>query len=204
MSDPVRDALRVSWATVVWSLASGSLSVIVGIADGALSLGGLGASVLIDVVSSAVLIWRFRHQRTHGEFPERAERLAQRVAAIGLFAISLTLIATSVQHLVVADHPDVSWLAVILAAVNVAVLPLLAGWKYGVADRVGSLALRTDAVITGVGWFTAIVSVFGLVLARRFDWWWADPVAALAVAAIAGALGRKALSVSAPPDELQA
>jgi divalent metal cation (Fe/Co/Zn/Cd) transporter len=203
MVDPVDEALRVSWATVAWSLAAGIAALSVGVLDGALSLGGLGASVLIDVVSSAVLIWRFRHQRKHDAFPERAERGAQRVAATGLLAIAVVLIAGGADHLAQRSRPDASGLAMLLAGINVAVLPLLGRWKYGVAHRVASLALRTDAIITLIGSATALISLISLVLTREAGWWWADSVAAIAIALVAADQGRRALSVSPPQDELQ-
>lgn len=203
--DPVRSALRVSWTTVAWSLVSGLASVVVGIESGSLSLGGLGASVLVDVLSSAVLIWRFRRERAAAEFPEEAERRAQAVAAIGLLVIAVALAVSAIEHLATESHPSVSSLALALAAANLCVLPLLARWKYRVANAVGSLALRTDAHITMVGTANSAFTLLGLGLDRAFGWWWADAVAALGIALVAAEQGRQALSVlRSPPDESHA
>jgi divalent metal cation (Fe/Co/Zn/Cd) transporter len=198
----VRDALRVSWVCVVWSVASGAASLAVGLAAGSLSLGGLGASVLVDVISSAVLIWRFRRQRGAGEFPEAAERRAQVVAALGLLVIAFSLAVTGIQHLAVQAHPSTPAVGLVLAAANLVVLPLLARWKYAVADEVGSTALRTDAHITMVGTATSALTLLGLGLDRGFGWWWADAVAALLIGIVAFDQGRRSLSaVGAAPDE---
>jgi divalent metal cation (Fe/Co/Zn/Cd) transporter len=203
--DPVREALRVSWVCVTWSLVAGTAALTVGLISGSLSIGGLGASVLVDVVSSAVLIWRFRRERSGGEFPEAAERRAQIVAASGLLVIALALTVTGIQHLVDKAHPSTPVLALILAAANLIVLPLLARWKYRVADAVGSLALRTDAHITMVGTATSALTLLGLGLDRAFGWWWSDAVAALLIAVVAADQGRRSLhAVRHPPDETQA
>jgi divalent metal cation (Fe/Co/Zn/Cd) transporter len=202
MLDPVVSALRVSWVCVVWSVLSGVASLVVGLAAGSLSLGGLGASVLIDVISSLVLVWRFRRERGSGEFPEAAERRAQLVAAGGLIAISATLVVTGIQHLATHATPDTPGIALGLAAANLVVLPGLAQWKYRVAAAVGSLALRTDAHITMVGTSTAALSLLGLGLDRAFGWWWADAVTALIIGAVAADQGRRSISaVSEAPDE---
>jgi divalent metal cation (Fe/Co/Zn/Cd) transporter len=199
--DPVRSALRVSWATVSWSLVSGIASLVVGLRAGSLSLGGLGASVLIDVVSSAVLIWRFRRERSAAEFPESAERRAQIVAAVGLLAIGVALAATGIQRLVTQAHPSTPALALALAAANLIALPLLARWKYAVATVVGSRALRTDAHITMVGTSTSALTLLGLGLDRGFGWWWSDAVAALLIAVVAADQGRRSLlAVGETPD----
>jgi divalent metal cation (Fe/Co/Zn/Cd) transporter len=194
VSDVVRDAIRVSWVCVGWSLASGAASLVVAVTAGSLSLGGLGASVLVDVVSSAVLIWRFRRQRAGAEFPEQAERRAQVVASSGLMVIAVVLAVAGVQHLVDATRPSVPAAALGLAAANLVVLPLLARWKYDVARAVDSLALRTDAHITMVGAGTAVLTLVGLGLDRAFGWWWADAVAALAIAAVAADQGRRSMA----------
>lgn len=193
MRSPLSDALRVSWVCVAWSLASGVASLVVGLIAGSLSLGGLGASVLVDVVSSAVLIWRFRHERAAGAFPERAEQRAQVVAASGLLVIGVALTVSAVQHLATGVHPHVPALALALAGANLVVLPMLARWKYRVAAAVGSLALRTDAHITMVGTATSAVTGIGLGLDRGLGWWWADATAALVIAAVAANQGRRAL-----------
>jgi divalent metal cation (Fe/Co/Zn/Cd) transporter len=192
----VREAIRASWTCVGWSLVSGFASLIVAVTSGSLSLGGLGASVLVDVVSSGVLIWRFRRQHQGGEFPESAERRAQIVASTGLIVIAVALVATGIQHLVAASHPTVPALALGLAAANLLVLPLLARWKYAVARVVGSLALRTDAHITMVGTGTAALTLVGLGLDRGFGWWWADAAAAIVIGVVAGDQGRRSLVVS--------
>ncbi|HEX3822852.1 MAG TPA: cation transporter [Mycobacteriales bacterium] len=203
--DPLRDAIRVSWVCVGWSLVAGVASLVVGLRSASLSLGGLGASVLIDVISSAVLIWRFRHERGAGQFPEAAERRAQIVAAVGLLGIGVVLAATGIQHLAAGDRPMASALALVLAAANLVVLPLLARWKYRVAGEVGSRALRTDAHITMVGTSTSALTLAGLGLDRAFGWWWADAGAALVIAVIAADQGRRSLSpVGEPPEETQA
>jgi len=205
VTGPVASALRVSWSCVIWSLVSGAASLVVGVVAGSLSLGGLGASVLIDVISSVVLIWRFRREQGSGEFPETAERRAQLVAAGGLLAIGGTLIVTGIQHLAAHATPDAPVLALGLAAANLVVLPILAQWKYRVAAAVGSLALRTDAHITMVGTSTAGLSLLGLGLDRGLGWWWADAVAALVIGAVAADQGRRSISaVGEAPDEPEA
>jgi divalent metal cation (Fe/Co/Zn/Cd) transporter len=173
----------------------GVASLGVALTAGSLSLGGLGASVLVDVVSSAVLIWRFRRQREGGAFPESAERRAQVVAAGGLLIIAAALAAAAIQHLAHSTRPSVPVAALVLAGANLVALPLLARWKYAVAAAVGSLALRTDAHITMVGTGTAALTLAGLGLDRGFGWWWADAVAALAIATVAADQGRRAMLV---------
>lgn len=187
--DPVEVALAVSWLTVVWSTVTGVASAVVGLLAGSLSLAGLGVTVLIDVASSLVLIWRFRHERDGGASVEHAERVAHRVASSALVGFAVVLAAQAIRNLAAHDEPRASVLGVVLAALGVAFLPVLARWKYQAADGVGSPALRADAHITAVGAAIAAVTLAGLVLVRVWGWWWADATAALILAAVAGRQG---------------
>jgi divalent metal cation (Fe/Co/Zn/Cd) transporter len=184
-ADPVEAALAVSWLTVAWSTTTGLASAAVGILAGSLSLAGLGVTVLIDVGSSLVLIWRFRHERDGGGSVEHAERVAHRVASWALVGFAVVLAAQAIRALAAHDRPDASVVGVVLAGLGVGFLPLLARWKYAAADDVQSQALRADAHITAVGAAMAAVTLVGLVAVEAWGWWWADGVAALVLAAVA-------------------
>lgn len=184
VTDPLRDALRVSWATIGWSTVSGIASILLGLSAASLALIGSGASVLVDVCSSLVLVWRFRHPHGH----EAAEHRAQLVAAWALVVLALLLGTSSIHRLATggAAHPTLA--TTVLAAASLVVLPLLARRKYVVAAAVPSRALRTDAHITVVGGSTAALALIGFALTDAGAAW-ADPAAALLVAATAGAVG---------------
>jgi divalent metal cation (Fe/Co/Zn/Cd) transporter len=197
--DPLGAALAVCWLTVGWSSATGVASAVVGLLAGSLSLAGLGITVLLDVGSSVVLIWRFRHERAGGGSVARAEHLAHRVASSALVGFGVVLAASSVRDLVGRHHPEATAVGVGLAAASVLVLPLLARLKYEAADLVGSAALRADAHITAVGAAVAAVTLVGLVLVTAAGWWWADASAALLLALVAGRQGIVGLRAAEPP-----
>ena len=184
MDNPIRSALTVSWATVTWSTATGLASVVLGISAASLALVGSGASVLVDVSSSLVLIWRFRHPQGH----EAAERRAHLFAATALVVLAVLLALSSADRLATGGpaHPTVT--TTLLASASLVVLPLLAWRKYVVARAVPSPALRTDAHLTSVGASTAGLALLGFALTQEGAAW-ADPAAALVVALIAGTVG---------------
>jgi divalent metal cation (Fe/Co/Zn/Cd) transporter len=130
--------------------------------------------VLLDVVSSIVLIWRFRR----AEEIERAERIAHRVACIALGSFGVLLAVQAVRNLLSDAHADESVAAIGLAGAGLLVLPLLARWKYRAARAVASPALRADAHITSVSAAMAGVTLVGLVVD-------ADAIAALVIAGVA-------------------
>jgi divalent metal cation (Fe/Co/Zn/Cd) transporter len=176
--DPARAALGISWVSIAWSAVVGTTSVVLGVFASSLALMGSGASLLIDLTSSAVLVWRFTRHHAH----PTAERLAHRVAGFGLLALTTALIVASITRLITGSHVHVSDASVAIAFASVVGLPPIAWRKYVVAGRVPSRALHTDAHITVLGAATALLTVVGLLLSN-VGLPAADPVAALLVAA---------------------
>jgi len=160
MSDAVRAGLRISWISIAWSAVSGTTAIAVALVVSSLALLGSGASVLIDLTSSAVLVWRFRHPRGH----EVAEHRAHLLAASALVTLGSLLAIAGLVRLAsgASAHPDVASVAV--AAASVVILPLIAQRKYRVAPRIPSRALAADGHITVVGALSALVSLIGLLL----------------------------------------
>lgn len=72
-------------------------------------------------------------------------------------------------------------LGLILALVSLAVMPTLAYAKQQTGRALASRALQADAVETWVCAYLSLALLVGVGLHLAFGWWWADPVAALAM-----------------------
>ena len=185
-SHAVRAALVISWVSIAWSACGGAASIASGALAGSLSLIGSGASVLIDLTSSVVLVWRFRR---HDEAPG-AERVAHLVAASALLLLSAGLAVASAVRLATGAAADATAVSLAVGAASAVVLPVIAARKYHVAARVPSPALRVDAHITLVGATTALLALAGLGLTAA-GFGSADAIAAMVIAAGAGVLGAR-------------
>lgn len=188
MSD-LRAALNISYASVAWSVVAGSVSIGVGLSSSSTALVGTGTDLIADLVSSVVLVWRFRVELHGGRPGHEVERRAHLVAALALIAVAVGVAAASIARLVSGHGASPSAVSVAVAAASLVVLPVLAVGKRRIAAAIPSPALRTDAVITIVGAATAGLSLIGLVLTESLDWTAADPAAALGIAILAAAAG---------------
>jgi divalent metal cation (Fe/Co/Zn/Cd) transporter len=178
-------ALRLSWFSVAWGIVSGGLSVVIGVLDDSLGVVALGLNALADVTGSTALVWRFRAESRHGSTSAHFEERAALVVAIALATVSIVLAVSGVEALVAGSHPGHSTFGVVMAAIAVLVFTPLAVWKRRVAAKLGSRALRGDAALSGVSGAVGVLALLGLWLNDAFGWWWADRIAALAVAGIA-------------------
>lgn len=188
----------MSYVSAAWGVGTGALAVAAGVAAHSTALVGTGAEVLADLVSTVVLIWRFRAERAGQHAPARVEGRAQLVSSSCLLLVATGLLITATIRLGADQGAEPDPLAVGVAAASVLVLPVLSWVKYRVAAAVPSRALRTDAHIGVVGATTAALTLLGLIATSVLGWTSADPVAAILVAVVAGVTGANGLRTQRP------
>ncbi|HEY1270236.1 MAG TPA: cation transporter [Candidatus Binatia bacterium] len=179
---PHKKALLAEYFTVGWNVIEGVVAIASGIAAGSIALIGFGLDSYIEVASGSVLIWRLRK---HGFGDEAGEEAAEKKAILFVGATFLLLAAyvfyESARKLYFQEHPEESLIGIILAAVSLVVMPLLALYKKKLAAEIDSRALRADALETLACSYLSLTLLVGLVANALFGWWWADPIAALAM-----------------------
>jgi divalent metal cation (Fe/Co/Zn/Cd) transporter len=176
-------AIRLSFLTIAWNAVVGVAALVSSIVSGSLALGGFALNMLIDTSASFVLVWRFTHESRDPEAAHRLEERAQVGIAVAMFAVAAYVAIQAVRALVDRSHPGTSVLGAILALASLLVLPPLARVKLRVASELPSRALRGDGVLTAASAGLAAMALMALLANSLFDWWWADPVSALVIAA---------------------
>jgi len=203
--EAVRQGRLLEYFTVGWNLIEAAVALGAGIFAGSIALIGFGIDSLIETSSGAVLLWRLQE----GEEGEKRERMALKLVGISLLALAAYVAIDAAKGLIQKESPEKSLVGIILAAVSLVVMPLLAWAKRRVAARLNSQALVADSHQTDICAYLSAILLVGLGLNVLFGWWWADPVAALAMVPIIVKEGLEALrgeacedchpSLSAPP-----
>ncbi|MCP4305972.1 MAG: cation transporter [bacterium] len=180
----LRRAKVLNRLTIGWNLVEGIVAVWAGWLAGSVSLIGFGLDSGIEVSAALILAWRLAKDRA-GECSQEADRRAQRLVAISFGVLAAYVSYEAVADLVAGNQPDVSIVGIVLAALSLAVMPVLARAKARLAPVLGSRAAQAEASQTDVcAWLSAAVLI-GLGANAAFGWWWADPLAALVIAGIA-------------------
>jgi divalent metal cation (Fe/Co/Zn/Cd) transporter len=193
-NDRVVAAIRWSALSLGWALLVGVASVAAGVAAHATALVGFGLNSVVDGAASAMLVWRFEHERRGMRSADNLERRAARVVGVVLLLLAVFLAVRASVALAGRSGPKPSSLGVGLTGASMLVLPILATAKLRLARALESRALRADGVLSGAGAALAAAALIALVLNTTLDWWWADSVAAIAIAA--ALLREGALTVS--------
>ena len=116
---------------------------------------------------------------------EQAERHASRVVGWSLLLLAAYVVIQSAHDLWTRGAPESSPIGIALAAAALLIMPALIRTKLGIASAINSPALKGDAACGVVCLYMAATLLVGLVLRAWLGWWWADPVAACAVAVLA-------------------
>lgn len=182
----VRRARLLAWGGNAWHAVEFAVAVGAGIAAGSIALIGFGADSLLEAFTGFIILWRFAERRSDSE---HAERRAQQLVAASYALLVAYILVESLRTLLGGHHPDTSWVGIGLAAFTAATMPLLALAKRRVGRRLGSSATVSEAAQNQICAYLSIALVAGLLANALADWWWADPVAALVIAAVAAREG---------------
>jgi divalent metal cation (Fe/Co/Zn/Cd) transporter len=170
------------------------IEAIVGIAAGAhassAALIGFGLDSVIEVSSAAAVAWQFA-AREH-ETREAREATALRIIAVSFFALAAYVTVEAVRGLAGAAEAEPSRVGIVLAALSLAVMPLLSLAQRRAGRELGSASAFADSKQTLLCTYLSAVLLVGLVLNASLGWAWADPLAALFIAVLAVREGREA------------
>lgn len=150
-----------------------------GVADSS-ALIGFGLDSMIEVASAVALSWQFS-----ANDPERREHLTLRIIAISFFALAAFVTVDALRSLTGGGEAQHSAPGIIIAALSLAIMPVLSWAQRRAGRELGSKTAVADSKQTLLCTYLSAVLLVGLVLNSTFGWWWADAGAALVIAAIA-------------------
>lgn len=136
---------------------------------------GFGGDSLIELLSAAVVFWRFRDARME----ERTEKRSAQIGGILLFALAVFVVIASAAALLGYSEARTSLVGIVLLLLAAMVMPWLAKEKRHLAAKTGSGTLRADAAESALCGYMAWIALAGLVVNAVWKNHWTDPVAAL-------------------------
>ncbi|MEA2645353.1 MAG: hypothetical protein QOE92_436 [Chloroflexota bacterium] len=170
-------ALTIGWMLVEGIVATGS-----GIVASSVALTAFGFDSGLEVFSALVVLLQLSRPRSSApEVLAKGERRASRLTGYALYALAVYIVLSSGYTLVRGIHPDPSIPGLVLAIASVVIMPGLWRWRLRLSRQIHSAALRADAACSAVCLYMAVTLLVGLALNQLLGWWWADPVAGLAM-----------------------
>lgn len=167
-------------ATISYNVIEAIVAISAGAVASSSALVGFGLDSTVEVISAATIAWQFA-----GRDHESRERTALRIVAFSFFALAAYVTFESVRTLAGAVEPKHSAVGIALASASLVVMPFLSWFERRTGRELGSSSVVADSKQTLICTYLSAVLLVGLVLNSALGWWWADPLAALAIAGFA-------------------
>ena len=180
-ADRVQQAIRLEYFTIIYNITEGLVSVVLGGVANSIALIGFGLDSFVESLSGLVVLWRFRSEAQGEREYATLESRALRYVGWSFFLLSAYIVVESIRKLWLQEQPEPSPLGILLAVLSLIVMPVLARKKYRTGKALDSAAMVGDSKQTLACSLLSVALLLGLSLNTTFDWWWADPVAGLAM-----------------------
>jgi|SRR6185503_5191415 len=179
----VRRGILLNYLTIGYNTIEAIVSFAAGLVSGSVALVSFGVDSAIEVTSAGAAQFRLRADVDLAR-RERVERLTHRVIGFSFLTLAAYVVLDAGRSLFFREAPDRSVVGIVLLVMSVVIMPALARAKRKVATSLGSRALEADATQTSLCAYLSVIALGGVALNAFLGWWWADPVAALAMVPI--------------------
>lgn len=174
-----RRGFRLEYASIAW-ISPRLVAITAGLLVGSIALTGFGLDSLIELASSAIVIWQLRGEAIGQDRDTRVVRLI----GVTFFALAAYLTAESIYDLITGAGPGGSPAGLAITAAALLVMPALAVAK----RRTGALGSRTlvaDSAETAFCGYTSAAALLGVALKPRGRVVASRPTAGLVIAVLA-------------------
>ena len=167
-------------ATITYNVIEAVVALAEGTRVSSSALIGFGLDSVVEISSAAAVAWQFS-----AKDPETREKAALRFIAISFFALAAYVAVDAVLSLLGVGEARPSVIGIVLAAASLVIMPVLSLTQRRTGRELGSLSAVADSKQTLLCTYLSAILLAGLVVNGLWGWSWADPVAALGIAAIA-------------------
>ena len=188
----VQRGRKLQYLTIAWNSLECVIALVAGFSAGSIALVGFGFDSAIEVTSSLAALWRLRQDRDD-QAREVAERRASQVIGGCFLLLAMYVLYAALDSLIEQLPPDHSLIGIALAALSLIVMPWLAHLKRKVATSLNSGALEAETRQTEICAYLSAILLLGLGLNAWLGWWWADPLAGIAMVPLIAREGWEAI-----------
>ena len=167
-------------ATITYNVIEAVVALTEGTRVSSSALIGFGLDSVVEISSAAAVAWQFS-----AKDPETREKAALRFIAISFFALAAYVTVDAVLSLLGLGEARPSLIGIVLAAASLIIMPVLSLAQRRAGRELGSLSTVADSKQTLLCTYLSAILLVGLILNMLWGWSWADPIAAIGIAAIA-------------------
>jgi len=179
--------------TIVYNLAEGIISVMLGIQDETLALFGFGVDSFIEVLSGfGILQMVIRIDKNPGSSRTRFEITALRITGSSFYILTLGLLAGATINFYTGHKPESTFWGVVISGISILVMFWLYRSKIHYGKKLNSEPVISDGKCTLVCLYMSIVLLLSSAIYELTGFGWVDTIGALGLAWFSFNEGREA------------
>ncbi|HEX2212572.1 MAG TPA: cation transporter [Mycobacterium sp.] len=167
-------------ATITYNVVEAVIAIAEGTRVSSSALIGFGLDSVVEIASAAAVAWQFSARD-----PETREKVALRFIAMSFFALAAYVSVDAALALAGRGEAEPTVIGIVLAAASLVIMPVLSLTQRRAGREFGSTSAVADSKQTLLCTYLSAILLVGLILNGALGWSWADPLAALGIAAIA-------------------
>jgi divalent metal cation (Fe/Co/Zn/Cd) transporter len=153
-----KKAYQLSLFTIIYNIAEGIVSIVMGYTDETLTLFGFGVDSFIEVMSGigiAVMVLRIKQ---NPESPKNQfEIRALKITGITFYILSAGLIAGIIINIITNHRPETTFWGIIISSISIVVMTWLMKSKNRVGKKLGSQPIISDSNCTRICVYMSLV-----------------------------------------------
>ncbi|MFH8292972.1 cation transporter [Streptomyces sp. NPDC018059] len=177
-------------ATITYNVIEAIVAITAGTLASSTALVGFGLDSVIEVSSAAAVAWQF--SAPDHEARQAREKHTLRIIALSFFALAVYVAIDAIRVLTGTGEAEHSTPGIVIAALSLAIMPFLSAAQRKAGRELGSATAVADSKQTLLCTYLSAVLLAGLIANSLLSWSWADPIAAVVIAAVAVKEGREA------------
>lgn len=187
---------RVVWLalfTIIYNLAEGIISLILGLSDEALTLAGFGVDSFVEVISGLGVLQMAVRIRKHPESSRSDfEKRALRITGTAFYLLTAGLLAGAVYNIVKGHKPETTVWGVVISVISIAVMYWLYRSKVNCGRSLQAEPVLADANCTLVCIYMSVVLLVSSLIYELTGFGWIDTLGAIGLAWFSFSEGREA------------
>ena len=193
-SELLNKALILAFITIVYNIAEGIVSTVLGFQDETIALAGFGFDSFVEVISGiaiARMVVRMKRSDigTHDSF----ERAALRVTGIAFNLLTAGILVGATLNIVRGAMPDTTIGGVVISGISILTMWLLMRLKVRVGTELKSAPILADANCTKTCFYLSFILLASSLLYEFLRIPYVDAAGSLGIAWFAFREGREAL-----------
>ena len=179
-----RRGFWLEYASMAWMTVEAAVAIAAGVIASSIALIGFGLDSGIEFFAAAVVAWQRRERGPRDVRSPADQRHLLRPSRVSG--------VESIRDLISHARPGQSPAGIAVTSAALLVMPSLAVAKHRTGKALGNRTLIADAAESAFCTVTSAAALLALGLNAWLGWWWADPAAALVIAALAAKEGLEA------------